>query len=403
MLFEEQQPRFIQGVHEMKKNQLIAVAFTLIAAILSFTSQARAETIFGGTAASSVGANPLIDLVSFDSATPGTVTTIGPFTGMIAGHTVRTLDFRPFNGILYAISANATNNVGQLYTVNTSTAVMTPVGGTFSLGTNTDARIDMDFNPSVDRIRVVTGGTGTSGLNNNFRVNPNDGTLVATDTNLAFDPTDPNNGFGDFNIIGIAYSPNTPGVASTTLFAWDYAADELLRIGSVGGTPTSPNSGSMFTINVPAGFITTNSGLSMDVSGASGTCFVSKDSGSSAQMGLYTRNLSTGAVALINNYPAGVAIPAISVRPAVTASGVTISGRVNAPGEKRGLRNAIVTLTDAQGVTRSTVTGIGGLYTFNDVETGGSYVISVRSRTYDYSPRVVQVFDSLSDIDFFAN
>jgi hypothetical protein len=84
---------------------------------------------------------------------------------------------------------------------------------------------------------------------------------------------------------------------------------------------------------------------------------------------------------------------------AATATGVEVSGRVMTP-DGRGLRNAVVTMTDSQGVTRTATTSSFGYYTFEDVEVGASFVLSVQSRRYRFSPRVVQVFDTLTEVDF---
>jgi len=82
-----------------------------------------------------------------------------------------------------------------------------------------------------------------------------------------------------------------------------------------------------------------------------------------------------------------------------TAADVAISGHVFAPGGA-GLRNATVTLTDSNGQSRSAVTSSFGAFTFDGVTAGDTYVIAVASRRYRFSPRVVQVTDSLSDLDF---
>ncbi|MEQ1922207.1 MAG: M36 family metallopeptidase [Pyrinomonadaceae bacterium] len=84
----------------------------------------------------------------------------------------------------------------------------------------------------------------------------------------------------------------------------------------------------------------------------------------------------------------------------VTAAGVDISGRVFARGG-RGLRGAVVTLTDQNGVIRNTVTGTLGFYHFTDVAPGGTYVISIRSRRFSYSPQVVQVNDNITGLDLY--
>ncbi|MBX3294044.1 MAG: carboxypeptidase regulatory-like domain-containing protein, partial [Acidobacteria bacterium] len=82
-----------------------------------------------------------------------------------------------------------------------------------------------------------------------------------------------------------------------------------------------------------------------------------------------------------------------------TAAGVEVSGRVMTP-DGRGLRNATVTMTDGQGVTRSAVTSSFGYYKFEGVTAGDNYVMNVNSRLYRFTPRVVLVSDTLTDVDF---
>lgn len=83
-----------------------------------------------------------------------------------------------------------------------------------------------------------------------------------------------------------------------------------------------------------------------------------------------------------------------------TAAEVQVSGRVLSP-EGRGVTNATVTITNDQGQTRSVVTGRNGRFTFNEVESGRTYVVSVASRRFSFSPRVIQVDDNISDLDFY--
>lgn len=387
----------------MNKFKVFSMPVAALLLTFGLFTVTKAETLYGMTHTGAAGNLPGVTLVRFDSATPGTLTTIGTFsTGLVAGHGVRSIDFRPLNGLLYAISTDATGANGQLYSVSLTNAQLFPIGAGFSLGTNTDPNVSMDFNPVVDRIRVVTGSLGSNGTNTNFRVNPNDGTLVATDTNIAYDAADPNFG-ADTQIIAIAYSNNTVGAANTTLYAWEWQLDSLTRIGSLTGTPVSPNAGTLFTVADPGAFITNSSGLGMDISGATGTCYVAHNlDGQVTNVRLRTRNLTTGAETDIGAFPAGSNVHDISVQPAVTASGVTLSGRVALGPQGRGIINVVVSITDSNGVVRTTITGKGGQYSFEDLETGGSYVVTVRSRNYNFSPRVVQLFDNLSDIDFFA-
>ena len=106
-------------------------------------------------------------------------------------------------------------------------------------------------------------------------------------------------------MIAGAHTNKVAGATSTTLYSWDYLSDSLVAIGSPGGSP-SANGGVMTTIGLPPGILTFNAGLGMDISGSTGTLYVTHDDpGSGEFMSLYTRNLLTGAETLIGAYPAG--------------------------------------------------------------------------------------------------
>lgn len=82
-----------------------------------------------------------------------------------------------------------------------------------------------------------------------------------------------------------------------------------------------------------------------------------------------------------------------------TAAGVEVSGRVLTP-EGRGLTNARVTLTDLNGVSQTFVTGRNGSFVFADVAVGQTCVISVGSRRYSFTPRAIEINDTVSDLVF---
>jgi len=283
-------------------------------------ASSQAELIYGMTAAGAASDLGGIGLVSFDSTTPGSRSFHGNFAGVVSGHSVRSIDFRPKTGELYAISTDGGANA-QLYKVNLATGQLTTVGGGFSLGTNTSARVEIDFNPVVDRIRIITGATETSGQANNFRANPDTGALVATDSNLTFAAGDPQFGATGFTLVAAAYSNNVDGAASTTLYGWDYITDSLVTVGGLDGAP-SPNGGQMFTVNTPAGFLTGLAGIGMDISGATNTLYVTHDNPAGGPMALYTRNLTTGAETLIGAYGGDGIITDISVIPSPGAMAI---------------------------------------------------------------------------------
>ena len=85
-----------------------------------------------------------------------------------------------------------------------------------------------------------------------------------------------------------------------------------------------------------------------------------------------------------------------------TAAMVTISGRVLMSADGRGLRSALVTLTDQTGAIRQVMTGAMGTYRFEEVESGQTYVIAVRSRRFTFAPQVVSVNDNVTDFDIIG-
>ncbi|MBS1795316.1 MAG: carboxypeptidase regulatory-like domain-containing protein [Acidobacteria bacterium] len=103
--------------------------------------------------------------------------------------------------------------------------------------------------------------------------------------------------------------------------------------------------------------------------------------------------------AIRNRYvAAGYTIPAVP-----TAASVSVGGRVTTAGGT-GIRGALVSLTAPDGAVRTAKTNSFGYFVFEDVATGGSYVVAVDSPRYDFpnASRVVTVEDSVADLDFTA-
>lgn len=84
-----------------------------------------------------------------------------------------------------------------------------------------------------------------------------------------------------------------------------------------------------------------------------------------------------------------------------TAASVSVSGRVLTQ-DGVGLRNAIVTATDTQGVVKRTVSSSLGYYSIDELQAGQTYVINVASKRFQFTPRVVTINEELSDFDLIA-
>ena len=86
-----------------------------------------------------------------------------------------------------------------------------------------------------------------------------------------------------------------------------------------------------------------------------------------------------------------------------TAAHVNVSGRV-LTSAGIGIRGAMLYLASPDGTTRIATSSSFGYYTFNDVEVGQSYVVTVTSRRFVFVQpvRIVSVQDELTGLDFTA-
>lgn len=288
-----------------------ALSIICAVAALATSAGARAEALYGVTDASIGQA-----LFMFDSANAAGSTTIATITGLGVGQIVRGIDFRPADGLLYAITTTAEAPTdARLYTINLSDGAATAVGTGFTLAGNTSSRFSVDFNPVVDRLRVVTGD------GQNYRVNPIDGTLVARDTSLLDGDDTP-------LISGIAYTNSFVGATQTTLYAYDYLTDTVGMIGSLNGTPNSPNGG-LYTPIGDSGVVTFSAAAGMDISGTTGIAYFAADDNDSpgAASELYSVNLSTGALTWVGNLPvAAIGVSVLTPVPEPATWGLMLLG-----------------------------------------------------------------------------
>ena len=80
-----------------------------------------------------------------------------------------------------------------------------------------------------------------------------------------------------------------------------------------------------------------------------------------------------------------------------TALGATVGGRVLTQ-SGRGIRNVMVTLTDARGNARTAMTTSFGYYEFKDVPPGENYTIEARAKRYKFG-QPMQIRNITGDID----
>ncbi len=210
------------------------------------------------------------NLQIFNPTKPQTVIN-KPITGLQTGENVVGIDFRPATAQLFALGS-----MSRLYAINASSGVATMVGlpAAFTLvGTS----FGFDFNPTVDRIRVV------SNTGQNIRLNPNDGTLAATD--MAINPGTP-------AVSAAAYTNNFAGATTTVLYVLDGSTNKLFM-------QNPPNNGTL--VEVGALGVTIDASNGFDIGSKSGTAYAILTTGAATK--LYTINLTTGAATSVGDFP----------------------------------------------------------------------------------------------------
>lgn len=211
--------------------------------------------------------------------TKGTDQITKPLTGVPAGETFFGIDLRPVNGQMYALSS-----ASKLYTINLANGAVAQVGTIPLLPALSGTSFGFDFNPTVDRIRVV------SNTGQNLRLDPNTGLTSATDLPL---------GPGSPVVNGAAYTNNFPSIAgtgaTTVLFDIDSSTDRLYR-------QDPPNNGVL--VEIGALGVNVEAANGFDIGGKSNVAYAILTVGTTTK--LYTINLTTGAATAGVDFPKSV-------------------------------------------------------------------------------------------------
>lgn len=248
-------------------------AALLLAAVAA--PAANADTIYGLTSANRI--------VAFNAATPGSTISNRAITGLASGDTLLGIDRRPVDRQLYALGSSG--NVYRL-SLTPSAYVATNLGALSASLTGNSYGID--FNPTVDRLRLV------SDANQNLRINTNTmPPATITDSALTL------NGQTPFDLLAVAYTNSRPGATTTRLFGIDARSGGLVR-------STNANAGTYVTTDLMGGTyqslglpLDNAQMLGFDISGNSGRGYFNFGSD------LYGINLATGAPTLLGNIGAG--------------------------------------------------------------------------------------------------
>lgn len=248
-------------------------------------------------------------LVRFNAGQPQKLLSSRPLTGLLPGDTLLGIDYRVAKGQLFGLGAS-----GQLYRIDTRTAAASPVGTPNALPKDGVTDWGFDFNPTVDRIRVV------NDAGYNLRLHPDTGAIVDGNPNepgvqldgrLAYDAADVNAGKTP-GVVAAGYTYNKDNDKITTNYALDGRQGVLVHQGSKEGVQpvVSPNTGRLYTVGSLG--IGAFQRATLDISDLSNTAYSAVTAGGTSTW--YRIDLTTGRATRIGTV-AGAALVGAAIEP----------------------------------------------------------------------------------------
>jgi len=206
-------------------------------------------------------------LLQFNERLPERLKDIQVISGLPGGVTLRGIDFRPATGDLYGVGSDSV-----VYRVNPQTGIAVAEGPAFTPALR-GTSFGVDFNPTVDKIRVV------SDAAQNLRLNVDEGTVLSADKDL-------NPGTPQVVAAGYTNSSFTASKpAATQLFVIDAAREQLLL-------QNPPNDGTL-TMGKRLG-VDVGSQTGFDIAGADNTGYLATSTSRSRGSNLYRVDVTTG-------------------------------------------------------------------------------------------------------------
>lgn len=255
-------------------------------------------------------------LISFNRATPATLVGAISVKGLASGESLLGIDVRPADGKLHAVSST-----GRVYTVDASTGMTTlkatlaadpadttaPYTGLSALGAGGTYAIN--FNPTVDRLRVI----GSNGQN--LRVNVDTG-ATTTDGTLSLTGMAP-------RVTAAAYTNSIDGATATQLFDLN-AGDGAFYV------QNPPNDGVLAT-PIALGVTPTAIG-GFDIDAGSNVGYAALTVGGAVQLYSVNLNATSAAATLVGAIGGGETVIGLALVPttpvAATAFALTSDNRL---------------------------------------------------------------------------
>ncbi|GHE30203.1 DUF4394 domain-containing protein [Sphingobacterium griseoflavum] len=282
------------------------------------------------------------ELVAFNANRPSSFESTTAIQGLGSGEKLMSIDFRPATGELYALS-----NASKLYRIHTTSAQAQVVGSASFAPAIEGTFASIDFNPTVDRVRLV------SNTGQNLRLHPETGALAAEDMDI--------NHSSAVSISGVAYTNSVAGASATTLYDIDATSGKLFK-------QDPPNDGKL--VEVGSLGMSVSGQVAFDISPDNKAALIAAHSQN--EHALYMVNLESGHADKIGRIAAPLIDLAIPTDPVAYAVDASNNLHIMNPMKDGSVSKAIAGMADGE-----TVLGID----FRPA-TGQLYALGSSSRLY---------------------
>lgn len=249
-------------------------------------------------------------LIQFNAGQPQKILSSKALSGLGAEERLLGIDYRVAKGQLFALGDS-----GQLYRINTADGSASRIGTPAALPREGAAEWGFDFNPTVDRIRVVN----DAGFN--LRLHPDTGAVVdgnadqaglQFDGRLAYDAADANAGKAAA-VVAAGYTYNKDNEKITTNYALDGKLGTLVHQGTKEGAQpmVSPNTGRLYTVGSLG--IGNFARATLDISDVSNAAYAAVSQGSVSRW--YRIDLANGKATLLGTIAAGETVAGAAIEP----------------------------------------------------------------------------------------
>lgn len=242
------------------------------------------------------GTSTAPSLISFSPRSPNTIDSTLNVTGLSTGDQLLSIDYRPANGKLYGFVQNGTNAI--VVTINpdngsiSSSKPVTQNSANFAFSAAKSYNID--FNPAVDKLRVVSAGGGSAG--DSYVVDVDTG-VITPNANVLNTATGSTN--DPSNIQQVAYTNSFASTirptTSTALFDIDATNQKLV----LQNTTTS----ALTDVGLLGGSLVNYGGFDIAGGDNGARLLAARTTNGTGQFSLFDVNLSTGAAAAVGSTP----------------------------------------------------------------------------------------------------